>query len=434
MAKKIFDIIPPKESFFKKEEKIEKKEKPIEENSISGNLPDSFFSMKKKKRRGVLKPLSVVLFVLFVIMLLGYSIFSKTKIKIWPKTEILTLKETVIIDPTIEKTDFSSKIIPGTIFTDTRTSSKDFQATGKVKKEERARGIIRVYNAYSTSSQVLVANTRFVSADGKLFRSIKREVIAGGRYEKGKFVPGYTDIEVRAAEPGEEYNIGPTTFSIPGFAGTPKYTAFYGKSFAPMKGGFKGEVSQVTQEDIERAKLETGEELKNESKNFLRKTTPQEYVLLDSLIFQETVKENPSVEPGTEADSFSFEAQIRSEGIAFKKSDIEELAEDIIFSNLPPDKKFQEESLRINYSFKKKEENKATIEVEIRARIYPKFDFNGLKKALSGKLLGEVKIFLSDQPEIEKVEIKSAPFWKKRVHNNLDKIEIDLKLPSLENL
>jgi len=36
--------------------------------------------------------------------------------------------------------------------------------------------------------------------------------------------------------------------------GSPRYTAVYGKSFSSMEGGYVGEASQVTKNDLEKAK------------------------------------------------------------------------------------------------------------------------------------------------------------------------------------
>jgi len=98
--------------------------------------------------------------------------------------------------------------------------------------EYKATGIITIYNTYSSSPQTLVKTTRFVSEGGKLFRTTKTIVVPGADASSGKIVPGSTTVEVIASEPGNEYNIGPSTFSIPGFKGTPKYLAFYGESFS----------------------------------------------------------------------------------------------------------------------------------------------------------------------------------------------------------
>src|SRR3989344_2102405 len=77
------------------------------------------------------------------------------------------------------------KTIPGNFFEEELEVSQEFKATGKTKIAGKARGQIRVYNAYSTSSQSLIANTRFISAEGKLFKSIKAVTIPGGKQSGG---------------------------------------------------------------------------------------------------------------------------------------------------------------------------------------------------------------------------------------------------------
>ena len=351
----------------------------------------------------------------------SFLFFSKTKIEIWPETEILTLTDSVVISLD------DSGIISGQIFKDQKSKTQDFSASGTALKEEKAEGIIKVYNNYSTSSQPLLINTRFVSTDGKLFKSVQKEVIAGGRYEKGKLVPGETDIRVRAAESGESYNIGASTFSIPGFAGTPKYTAFYGKSFSPMTNGFKDEVAQITQEDLDKAEIALIEELKRESRDFLKTALPQGFVLLEETISQEITEKNFSEKAGKKADSFSFQSKVESEALIFKKSDLENFAKDLINSSISDDKKFQEETLEINYSLEIDEE-RAVLNIEIKAKIYQDIDLEKLKKNLSGKPFQEVELFLRDQSWISRIEIEKGPLWRIKVPESLEKVEMKLNL------
>ena len=283
MPKKIFDILPPEEKknqgtqkprpWPEKKEEAEKKEK----EEVGVVLMDEVLKLKEeqrhfptrksfKKKQFILRTGILFLFLLLFISGLGYVFFSKTKIEIWPQMEAFSLKETIVVDPSLTEADFESKIFPGKVFENKKSASKEFSSSGTMIKEKRARGVIRVFNAHSVSPQPLLVNTRFVSADGKLFRSEKRVVIPGGRYEGGKLVPGHLDIMVKAAEPGAEYNIGPSVFSIPGFAGTAKYTTFYAESYEPMSGGFRGEVPQVTQEDLDSARNTLVGQLKKESR------------------------------------------------------------------------------------------------------------------------------------------------------------------------
>ncbi len=419
MPKKFYDIIPPKgiESF---SEKLELK-KEIRQPKERGRKPKRIF----------LKGLICCAVFLILLGVAGFYIFSKVEIKIWPKTDILNSKETVIIDSEITEPNFEAKIIPGKIFSDEKSTSEEFPASGKVLKEEKARGVIRVYNAASTSSRTLIPS-RFVSADGKLFWSVNRAIIPGGRYEKGKLIPGEIDVDVQAAQAGEDYNIGPSTFALPALAGSASYTTIYGKSFSAMTGGSRKEVSQVTKEDLEKAENTLIERLKKESRDFLKTSLPTDFVLLDEAISQEIVETNSSVQALTEAQSFNFQVKIKSEGVGFKKSDIENFAKNVIILNIPEGKKIHEESLEINYSllnlpsptFPKKVE----LGLEIKAKVYSDIDLTELKKALLGKSFKESKIFLENLPEVTKTEIKSWPLLRKIIPENIEKVEIKLRL------
>lgn len=415
MSKKFFDIIPPnylRQKTFQPEKEV---------------------SIKIKPKRIFLK--STVLFLVFVV-LLGTSVFllfSKIKIEIWPKTESLNLKTVITVNPEIEKTNVAfwleNKVISGKIFEDLKTGFQEFPASGKTVKKEKARGIIRVYNAYSTSPRTLIPS-RFVSANGKLFWSTKTIVIPAGKYEKGKLIPGEIDVELEATEPGEDYNIGPSTFALPALAGTPLYTTIYGKSFSVMTGGFEGEVPQVTKEDLERAKNFLTEKVKNESKEFLKASLAQDFILLDETITQELTESNSSLTPPQEAESFELEIKVKSKGIGFRKSDIENFSKGLINLTISEDKKLQEESLEIGYLVQSMniESRKIVLELAVKAKIYSDIDLAELKKALFGKSFKESKIFLENLPQVTKVEIKSWPFWRKRAPENIEKMEIRLNL------
>ncbi|HHE76741.1 MAG TPA: hypothetical protein ENL27_02035 [Candidatus Parcubacteria bacterium] len=438
MRKKILDIVPPKEEFPKK---VNLKDNEGESREKAG------FGVEREKNRFpwfFIKAFGVLFLVLAIGGGLLFSLlFARAKIEISPETEILTLKTKVNVAPAALNayTSVKDNSIPGKIFEDERTISRKFFSSGKALKERRAEGIIRVYNNYSTSPQPLLPNTRFVSDKGKLFRSTKREVIAGGHYEKGKFVAGFTDIKVRAAEPGEEYNIGPSAFSIPGFRGTPKYTYFYGKSFSPMAGGFKGEVPQVTLEDINNSEDALVKEVEEESRDFLKKTLSDDYILLDRAVFQNVVEKNASAQVGAEAESFEVKVKIRSQGIGFKKSDIKNFVKDFINSSLPKEKTFQESSIKIDYlvddSFSGKDSSskdnkssfpeKIVLDLVIRVKTYQKVNLNDLKKAISGKTTDEARIFLENLSYVKNVNVNNF-FLKKRIPEDIHRIDIKMNL------
>jgi len=422
MPKKFFDIIPPKkiDSFPEKAE-LKGKTKPPRTPRVRATLTSGGKSFK----RIFFKSFVLLLVLLVLVGGFGFFFFSKVEIEIWLETDALSLEETLTIDLEIKEPDFEAKVIPGKTFSDQKSASQEFSASGKVLKEEKATGVIRVYNEYSTSPRTLVPS-RFISTEGKLFWSLQRITIPGGKYEKGKLIPGEIDVEVQAAEAGEDYNIGPSTFALPALAGSPLYTTIYGESFAPMISGFKGEVSQVLQEDLEQAENILVERVKKDSKDFLERSLPSDFVLLDETISQEIVEANSSVEAGAEVESFYFQVKVNSEALGFKKPDMENFAKSCINLDIPEGKKIQEENLEINY-FPESidlESGKVVLNLEIKAKVYSDIDLTELKKALLGKSREEVKIFLENLAEITKIEIKSWPFLRKKAPENINKIEL----------
>ncbi len=426
MPEKIFDILPPKTSPSVEFEKVSSK--------ILPKIPRRNFSRKKRI-------LLLFLGIFIIIGFFAYFLLSRAQIEIWPETQTLNFTERIEINAQKDQPDFLAKIFPGKIFEEELEISQEFSASGKISKTEKARGQIRLYNAYSDSPQPLLATTRFVSADGKLFRTPKAVVIPGGHYEKGKLVPGEIDIEVVADQAGPEYNIGPSTFSIYKFAGTPKYTAFYGKSFVPMTGGFRGESPQVTQTDLDKAKDALVKKLFEEGSTALKNKIPSDFVLLDEAFFQKIIETDPSVSVGAETQTFKFGAKASLKVLSFKKFDLENFAKEFIISQIPQDeilaeesfwskKKMQEDSLKINYKFYSIdwESKKIILDLDFSAKIYPDINENVLKKAILGKSLKETQILLASQPYVEKSEVKLWPFWVKKIPKKEGKIEVNLNL------
>ncbi len=119
-------------------------------------------------------------------------------------------------------------------------ASKTVPATGTVAAEDRATGTIIVSNAYSTKSQRLITNTRFESPDGNIYRIHSPITVPGYTTKDGQKVPGTIEAVVYADQPGEKYNTGLTTFTIPGLKGSPQFDSMTARSKTPMEGGFVG--------------------------------------------------------------------------------------------------------------------------------------------------------------------------------------------------
>jgi len=144
-----------------------------------------------------------------------------------------------------------------------RTASTSVQASGTQQVSRAASGVITVYNNYSTASQELVANTRFETQDGKLYRIHQNITVPGAtKGSGGSLTPGSVSVTAYADQPGADYNIGSAQFSIPGFKGTPRYAGFYAKTDG-MTGGLIGPQPAVASSTLAQAQTAIKQGLDN---------------------------------------------------------------------------------------------------------------------------------------------------------------------------
>lgn len=452
--RKVFDVIPPQEKKTAREDQVKKTfskkikvsftKKPIEKKpeiekpvkQIKAEKPAERIQIKEilsKKEIHLPKipipkmPIFVGLAIISIVALGFFLIKPKAEITIFPVKDVLEFKTEVLVDVSSNTTT----TILGEVLIQNKTVSQEFTSTGKSLKSAKAQGFIRVYNAYSIANQSLLATTRFVSDDGKLFRTPKKVIIPGGHYEGSKLVPGEIDILVEAGEPGEEYNIGPSTFSIPGFAGTPRYTAFYAKSFEPMTGGMIGEVQYVSGDDLNNAETILTERALIDVQTALENTLAlREYFLIEEAMTKEVTEINPLVEEYNETDMFVFQVKSEAKALTFKEQDMISFARNFILGRIPKNKRLKEDSLQISYSTKNidLDNGKIDLALEMSAQIYSAIEEDSVMEAIKNQRQGEVKILLRKFPEIDKVHVRLWPFWSSTVPQTSERIEIILSL------
>ena len=410
--KKIIDIYPPKKrpfTFF------------IPETPKDSDKKEASVLIEKKHKKPFLKIFIFILLFLLAVAIFSQAVFSRVEIQIWPETEDLSLEEKISVDTALEQPDFLAKIIPGKVFENEETASQQFTSSGKVENKEYATGTIRIYNNYHLA-QTLKATTRFQPPLEKVlyFRSQSKVVVPA---------KGFADVEVKADMPGEDYNIGPSTFSLPGLSGLPQYYSIYGKSSSAMKGGFKGQSSQVSSDDLVQAQAVLMEKINKNNQEVLAKKIPQDYVFFPDSVFQE-VTGTSSVSSGVLADKFDYELKVKSKAIVFKKADLDEFVKQLISIKIQDnDKKLDNNSLKVDYSVESfnNESGKIILSLKITAKLYSDIDTRELKKSLFDKSLNEARLLIENLPNIKKVQIQAFPVWLRTIPEET-KIRIKLNI------
>ncbi|MFA5745009.1 MAG: hypothetical protein WC887_02240 [Candidatus Paceibacterota bacterium] len=159
--------------------------------------------------------------------------FSSAKVEITPNTVSAAVQSSFTANQ-------STGNLPFEIITAEKTASQTVAGSGTKTVNSSASGTVTIYNT-QTKTQQLITNTRFATASGLIFRIHSAVSVPAGTSAK----PGSITAKVFADQTGDSYNVGPTSFTIPGFAGTAQASQVYARSTSAMTGGASGTVPVV---------------------------------------------------------------------------------------------------------------------------------------------------------------------------------------------
>lgn len=231
-----------------------------------------------KRKRVIITALCAVLIVgagFFVNVFLGGA-----SVTVYPKMEDISVQAdfTAYLEPKAGELGYE-------LLTLESTGSKQVKASGKETVSLRAEGKIFIYNTVSTAPQRLIKNTRFETKDGLIFR-IKESVEVPGATKdaKGNAVPGSVVADVFADGTGEQYNIPPSRFTVPGLKDTDQYESVYAESSAAFVGGFEGEKYIIDAGELDTAKQALHMELRAKMLEELKSKIPAGFTVYEGAV------------------------------------------------------------------------------------------------------------------------------------------------------
>ncbi len=354
-----------------------------------------------------------------------YYILPRAEVRIMPIVEEVILEMVLTGNTDIAQSDPEKFLVPVQIFEKTVALEKSAIASGEKEIRNKASGMIKVYNAYSSAPQNLVQNTRFVSEDGKLFRTAENIVVPGAEVEDGKILPSFTTVRVLASEPGEEYNIGPESFSIPGFKGTPKYLGFYGESDKAMDGGKIGTTKLITESDYNSARRELESELLALADDEVDLLLPQGLVIPEGAKDEVKVKITSSANIGDTANDFVFKGVATIRAFAISEGSVLDMLTEDFFERFP-DKILLVSGTHPQYKISKTDFTKGTIAftISVSRNVYSRVDPKEIIENIYGKSERDVREHLSGLKNIKGAKITFWPFWVKDMPNERMKIKV----------
>jgi len=361
---------------------------------------------------------SFIILTAILLAIIFYFSFVKVSISLIPNQERLSSNLIIDIYDKSKRSVAGNGVVLGVVKQIEVEQTKSFQASGVEVMGEEVTGKVIIINNYS-KNQPLVATTRLLSPDNKLFRLKNTvNVPAGGRIE----------VEVYADEPSPEAAIGPTHFTIPGlWAGL--QDKIYGESKEAMKYSQKVK-NYIQQADIDMGVKDLKQSLIEKAKNEVS-AAYKDYSQIIYDIDNNSISQRLDGEVGDERDEFSITMKTMVIVVAFNDDEVYQLAQQKLISVLPNDKElleFNKDDISYNLNNYNINQGMASLNVNFTGKMIIK---EGADVIDPNKILGltsqQLDGYLMSLPEIVSYEIKFTPSWVKKVPNLVDRIKIEIK-------
>ena len=382
---------------------------------------------------------------LFFLITMSWLIFSwlssRVEIILTPKSVSIDFNKTILlVRATSAPVNANENILGFSTVALAYPTSGLFVPSGKKTLENKAEGIVVIFNKSSKSPQVLVASTRLESPTGKIYHIPLTVIIPGYKMEGSKIMPGSKEVRVYADKAGAEYNMGLTDFTIPGFKGSPKFETVFARSKTEITGGVVGNINLITKTAADEAVTSLVSEANKNLREIILKKLPDGSILLPGSEEYTILRTNVNPKIGTPlADGAKFEIKLDAEargailaekdfvGVLLKNS-TESANLGLLGAHIKDIKKL---SLKISgYKF-----DAANFKLDIKGKTEIEATLN--KEAIKNKIVesGAVNAssILSILPEAFRSEIKFSPFWSRYLPKTLlnpayraDRIDIQI--------
>lgn len=318
------------------------------------------------------------------------------------------------------------------------SGERQVKAGGKETVSTRAEGTIFVYNTKSTSPQRLIKNTRFENKDGLIYR-IKESIEVPGATKdaKGNLVPGSITAEVFSDGTGEQYNIAPTRFSVPGLKGSDQFDNVYGESSSPFVGGFDGEKYIIDEDELATAKQALHLELRDLLLKELSEKKPAGFVVYDDAVTISFVSQ-PSTEYGESLATIKETAHLQVP--MFKESEFSAFIAEKTIPDYTGDPVSMIDPNAVAFSYTiptttvSNIAQKTSIEFNLKgnSQIVWTFDEEKLQNELMGIKKNAATGVFSSYTSISNAQAEVRPFWSSTFPEKAQKIIINTVLESKE--
>lgn len=367
-----------------------------------------------------------------IIFLIWALVFAPhARVTISAETIAVNVDKTLTMDPKATASDVGKFEVKPNVQQLKKSVATTFNATGQKDIGNKASGTIHITNCDSPGSFNIPAGTTFTAASGHKFTNNATITVPGFTSASSSICnntgagAGKVSAPVTAADLGDEYNIGPTSFTT----NVPFAIAI--ASNAAMAGGSHQMATVVSQEDVDKAKTQLAQPDTSGAKTELKKQFVGDFIIIEESFATDTGQ--PTVEPavGQPAQQAKLTVETTYTYVAIAREDVKAIANNVVTEALQGKSDQQMYSLGDNsvsfQTFQKAESGAYTGRLITTAFIGPKIDTDALAKQITGKRFGEIQTLVNQIPGVQKVDIDLSPFWVNTAPS-VDKIDISFSV------
>ncbi len=315
----------------------------------------------------------------------------------------LNLKE----QPTLDK-------LPGEILETSVEESKTYPAENYTEESTKAEGQVTIINNYSRN-QTLIATTRLLSPDNKLYRLTETvQVPAGGKIT----------ATAAADQAGKTYESGPVKLSIPGL-----WEGIRDKIYAESE-GFKQQSLikyKITEKTVKAAQTDLENILLTKAKENLTKELAPGQIIPEQGWVKEIVKYTPPTRQAGQKD-FTTSFGLGVKALIFDENQLKTLAAKNLPDFYQDDGSLVEiDPASFNYEIVFLDKNSENLIAQIKGEYTVKAAKVSIQpQELAGLSKKEALNYLQKFGDIKEASI-ALPFWTRYLPALADKINIQIK-------
>ena len=353
--------------------------------------------------------------------LLLSTVFAGATITVYPRTDTVTLPETLLAQP-----NAPVGVLPYQTVSVTRLATVSVPASGTKMVSRPASGVLTISNSFSSASQRLIANTRFEAEDGKIYR-IRESVTVPGATGTGQALkPGTISATVYADSPGPSYNKSAgETFTIPGFKGSPRYSKFSAASGGAISGGFTGDEPAIADSDLAAAKTSLQQKLDADVRAAATAEIPSGFIAIPGTLdvsfmgLTQTPSSDKTATISQSATATGIIIRQSNLASAIARSEIDQYqGEAVLFGDASTmDISIEQGS--------KRQDGAITLVLKGKTVLVWQFDKEALLSALVGKGKSEFQDTMQAfRPAVDNADVSIRPFWQGKFPSDPAKITI----------